>query len=152
MGMASTFIILKWLSLFLTFTSSCILVLFLAPLDPQKHAQGLPGPRAAGLLRGHGYHIYDLYTPYMTPCLYCTVTVTISCPQNPNNMPKGFPRPGWGDYLVGMATTFVIGLLSNRSFVMQPLPFTAVVDPGTSIGAPRGHVPMDAGRTGSVLL
>lgn len=32
---------------------------------------------------------------------------------NPENMPGDFPRPGLGDYLIGMVSTFITGALGG---------------------------------------
>lgn len=84
--------------------------------------------------------------------LWFAFLVALSPCQNPNNMPKEYPRPGLGDYLVGIATTFVVGLLTDRAFVMEDSALTEVVDVGEINWRVSEDVPMHDGQDGALPL
>lgn len=66
----------------------------------------------------------------------------------------GIATAGMGDYLQGMVTTFLLALVTNRSFIMHESPLTEVVDHHYIDWRLRGDVPMAFGRNGewNILL
>lgn len=68
---------------------------------------------------------------------------------DPNTAPRNLVRPGLGDYLVGMATAFVVGLLTERAFVMEDSSLTQVVDVGEVNWRVGPDVPMGADKPGT---